>query len=306
MKGPAVAVAALAVLLGDGGAAYAAGTIRVDVFPDRPRVGQVTTIHVRTFVLLDGTPPWIYADDFGWSIAALSSHGRRVPVRIAREADNPYQWSGTFRFPSSGAWALWVFNFARDPVMPLRVQVRARGAHDDVWTRLRRPLRIPSIAGGTSCPVSSPDPRGDLALIGSEGRAWGQGPAYPVGLGSAEGGPALRYLDPIPQASEFSGSRWFGQKVLWVVDPVYRGPLLIRGRQLDGPNELRFDKGVVPPREIRIDSSAPPRQRPSYTRVQAPGCYAYQIDGLGFTRLIVFVARPGERAREDSNLRPTA
>jgi hypothetical protein len=28
------------------------------------------------------------------------------------------------------------------------------------------------------------------------------------------------------------------------------------------------------------------RDRPSYTRVQAPGCYAWQFDGLGFT--IVF------------------
>jgi hypothetical protein len=79
---------------------------------------------------------------------------------------------------------------------------------------------------------------------------------------------------------------------VWVVDPVYRGPLLIRGRQLDGPNRLRFDKGVVPPREIRIGASAPPRQRPSYTRVKARGCYAYQVDGVAFTRVIVFEARP--------------
>lgn len=31
--------------------------------------------------------------------------------------------------------------------------------------------------------------------------------------------------------------------VLWFVYPGYSGPVLVRGRQLDGPNELRFERG---------------------------------------------------------------
>jgi hypothetical protein len=30
------------------------------------------------------------------------------------------------------------------------------------------------------------------------------------------------------------------------------------------------------------------RNMPSYTRVRAPGCYGYQIDGTSFSRVIVF------------------
>ena len=32
------------------------------------------------------------------------------------------------------------------------------------------------------------------------------------------------------------------------------------------------------------------RSFPSYTRLKAPGCYAYQVDGDGFRTIIVFRA----------------
>ena len=91
--------------------------------------------------------------------------------------------------------------------------------------------------------------------------------------------------------SEFAGGEWSGQKVLWVVDPAYRGRILIRGRQLDGPNELRFEHGLVPPREMHLIGRGPHTGRPSYTRLRAEGCYGYQIDGAHFSRVIVFEAR---------------
>jgi hypothetical protein len=34
------------------------------------------------------------------------------------------------------------------------------------------------------------------------------------------------------------------------------------------------------------------REFPSYTRVRAPGCYAYQIGGTNFSRVVVFRATP--------------
>ena len=37
----------------------------------------------------------------------------------------------------------------------------------------------------------------------------------------------------------------------------------------------------------------PPGGRPSFTRLLAPGCYAYQIDGTSFSRLVVFNAVKG-------------
>jgi hypothetical protein len=84
-------------------------------------------------------------------------------------------------------------------------------------------------------------------------------------------------------------------KVLWAVDtPHYSGVVLIRGHQLDGLNELRFDNGDMPPTELRITPFPGTPDgwtgQPSYTRVRAPGCYAYQIDGLTFSKHIIFEA----------------
>ena len=90
-----------------------------------------------------------------------------------------------------------------------------------------------------------------------------------------------------------------GQKVLWFVSPKYRGPVLIRGRQLDGPYRIRFDEGNVPPLELRVAPSESvswtgqprgARGRPSYTRHRALGSYGYQVDGTDFSIIVTFRA----------------
>jgi hypothetical protein len=85
--------------------------------------------------------------------------------------------------------------------------------------------------------------------------------------------------------------------VLWLVAPDYRGPVLIRGRRLDGQGLVRFDEGDVPPARIRMGPDPASlgneprwRDRPSYTRVEGLGCYAYQVDGSHFSYPIVFRA----------------
>jgi hypothetical protein len=156
------------------------------------------------------------------------------------------------------------------------------------WRSLHRPLHIPHIAPGTPCPTSKPDPRGDLSRFkGLVGTAWGRGPAYPV-IQERDGKPVLDFAYPPAPKSGFAGSRWSGQKVMWALNPAYHGRVLIRGRQLDGPNELRFDDGLVPPREKRLFGGY--ASWPSFTRLRAEGCYGYQIDGKSFSRVIVFRA----------------
>ncbi|MGE5434131.1 MAG: hypothetical protein ACM3S3_05025 [Candidatus Doudnabacteria bacterium] len=83
--------------------------------------------------------------------------------------------------------------------------------------------------------------------------------------------------------------------MLWIARRSYRGPVLIRGRQLDGIHNVRFGSGLNPSREMRLRSvggSSPGswQNRPSYTRLRAPGCYAWQVDGTTFSRVIVFQA----------------
>ena len=73
---------------------------------------------------------------------------------------------------------------------------------------------------------------------------------------------------------------------------AYHGPVLIRGAQLDGSKVVRFDRGSpLPAGELRIKPGKGTRDRASFTRLRAAGCYAYQIDGTTFSRLIVFQAR---------------
>ncbi len=129
-----------------------------------------------------------------------------------------------------------------------------------------RPLHIPGPGPGGSCPTSA-----------------GRGPVKPSGP------PNLR-LQP------FLGSSWQGAEVTWRSSPGYRGPVLIRGRQVGGAGVVGFGEGHVPYEALELLDSAkgappgPSRTWPSFTRVHAPGCYAYQVDGTSFSEVIVFRA----------------
>ena len=168
----------------------------------------------------------------------------------------------------------------------------ARGR--DEWAPLRRPLHLPVVQTGT-CPVSKVDPRvawKRAHIFGESGI--GPGPVYP-GLGG-NGGQlfATRFAQ--------SGGPWYGTKVFWYVLPSYRGPVLIRGRRLDGPEAIRFGSGLHPAGELRISpgesvswTGQPNGSRgvPSSVRLREPGCYAFQIDGTRFSRIVVVVADLG-------------
>lgn len=157
----------------------------------------------------------------------------------------------------------------------------------DVWRRLRRPLRVPRLTPGSVCPASRPDDDVDWAHYGVR-PGIGDGPAYPIGF--EQPGSVLTFEYPPNPRSGFAGSAWSGQKVLWYTLPTPNGPgpILVRGRQLDGPNEVRFEGFRLPAKELTITNLY---DRPSYTRLRAPGCYGYQIDGASFSRIIVFEAR---------------
>ena len=160
-------------------------------------------------------------------------------------------------------------------------------AASDSWVKLRRPLHIPHIASGAPCPASAAT---HPSL--NYGVALGRGPAYPLGPWRAE---TLSFFYPVRPSQQWYPSDWSGQKVLWIVAPRYRGPVLIRGRQLDGPNLVRFDNGSLPSAELQIPaggvtSTGGFRNWASETRLRAPGCYAWQVDGTTFSRVIVFRA----------------
>jgi hypothetical protein len=103
------------------------------------------------------------------------------------------------------------------------------------------------------------------------------------------------------QAGMVVGDGWHTVKILWIGDPSYAGPLLIRGYQLDGENGLKFGFSTDSPMvsELMLGSTKAGqgtltgwRSWPSYTFIRAPGCYAYQIDGLSFSQTVIFKASP--------------
>jgi hypothetical protein len=145
------------------------------------------------------------------------------------------------------------------------------------------------VAAGSPCPVSGIDRRVDWRRAHIFGRTGiGPGPVY-AGLGFQDG--RLRAT-----ADTQYGGRWFGEKVFWYVLPGYRGPVLIRGRRLDGPQRLGFNGARAPDTELRISpldsvtwqgQPAGSRGIASGLRVRTAGCYGIQIDGTDFSRTIV-------------------
>lgn len=171
----------------------------------------------------------------------------------------------------------------------LAAQYRRYGFHCLGWLVTRwdflrsRPLADLRIAPGEPCPVTTTTGR-----VGGHA-ALGPGPAYPIGTHNAI---AIRMPPP-----EEWGSEWSGTKRVWLLDSQFAWRALVRGRQLDGPNELRFVRGpqwtppklLNPVRELQVEGATP-----SLTRLRAPGCYAYQVDTRTRSYLVIFEARVAE------------
>ena len=153
----------------------------------------------------------------------------------------------------------------------------------DTLERLaQRPLIDRQLPPGTACPISwgkqvSPD----------FGPALGDGPIYLVGFGQQA---TMPYVD----ARHDGGGAYLS--TLWIAPPDYQGPVLVRGRQADGPNVVGFGEGAMPASQLRLSEQTATAE-PSgwldlwdgYMRVTAPGCYAIQLDSLMTYSQMIYV-----------------
>jgi hypothetical protein len=158
---------------------------------------------------------------------------------------------------------------------------------------LSRPLALPSISAGASCPVTS-------TTTISPGPATGFTGSFPAQqAGVAYLAMSGRNVPLSPDDRTADG--WFAIKDVWVIAGSYRGPVLIRGGRIDGAGsvELAWNPTTEQVGSLVIDPGSPSLQTdpqtgwrsvPMEAFVRSPGCYAYQIDGTGFTSFIVFEA----------------
>jgi hypothetical protein len=141
-----------------------------------------------------------------------------------------------------------------------------------------------------------------VAALGPTGARERYGPVYAA---LPEGAPRIVLLSLLPTVGD---SRWRLVPTLWISRPDYDGPVLVRGGRLDQAGALGFGDGLPPRTSLRLPAGEWPLTRLGSreggsarqagwrvtaipTLVRAPGCYAFQVDGLGFSYVLAFGAQ---------------
>jgi hypothetical protein len=178
------------------------------------------------------------------------------------------------------------------PAQSPGVAASASNASETIPASLRRPLHLPRVDSAGACPTSLGESYSNSQFGGI---ALGDGPVLPLVAvhRSRDIGPAKNGILHVRPYADYPGN-WLWVKTLWISFPRYQGPILLRGRQLDGVNPLAMGE----PPTIDPELPAGPtgngeegfREWPGGTWVKAAGCYAWQIDGLDFSYVIVFRA----------------
>lgn len=180
----------------------------------------------------------------------------------------------------------------------------------------RRPLDLPSVEVPASATAAEREFRRGADNCWSWGApepgaivlpAIGEAPLGPYpGLARLKRGPVyaalLRGAPRIVSLSEermARGSSSWAVATLWVSRPSYHGPVLVRGARLDRPARISFGSRAQASRELRLPAGArwpsQPVDIPSGwraasvpTRIRDAGCYAFQVDGRGFSYVLPF------------------
>jgi hypothetical protein len=148
---------------------------------------------------------------------------------------------------------------------------------------LNRPLHFPALRPGQRCPASQGSPV-NTADFG--GVALGNGLVRVV---IANAGDLRR---GVADLSPSSSPPWIALKTLWFSVPAYQGPFIIRAKRLGHPGPVALGEGptvaplVVPPGPT-LNGTEGWREAPGGLWVKTPGCYAWQVDGLTFSEIII-------------------
>lgn len=138
---------------------------------------------------------------------------------------------------------------------------------------------------GERCPVSGATLRSPVVQP-ADARGLGTGPLYPITLYTdIVASQHLSQMTPGP-------SGLYDLKVVWASTTGHRGPAVVRAGRVDGAGRavitLQYDPAASRGDAVVFDLTGAPADFPSATSVSGPGCYAYQIDGVGLEEVIVF------------------
>lgn len=203
--------------------------------------------------------------------------------------------------------SLFIGSCTESPSSSTPTEATATSPSADPWAALHRPMDLPSMSDGGTCPRD----RGHVISTGEmTANFLGGGPARPA---LAADGPA--YDGRAPALFDTSERRhgWHGVRTVWLVDPSSsEAPILVRGWRLGGRGELRFaiegwgalgdtvtlSDGSSIGKEVRLQDGYPEEsgwvRYPTTTLFRSAGCYAFQIDGTDFTRIVVFEVAPSK------------
>lgn len=148
---------------------------------------------------------------------------------------------------------------------------------------LNRPLHFPALRPGQRCPASPGRP---VNTVSFGGIALGNGLVRVV---IANAGDLRR---GVADLSPSSSPPWIALKTLWFSVPAYQGPFIIRAKRLGRPGPVALGEGptvapLVVPSGPTLNSGGGWREAPGGLWVRTPGCYAWQVDGLTFSEIII-------------------
>ena len=255
--------------------------------------GRVTTLYTGTVGdSMHFDPPGVYSDADGLWLGNVggspvwlwsqSSGLRGFPVTGLPPSPSGYAFT-SFAIIPAGACLPGTFAGVAAPGLPPATTPTPSPSPPQVdWAPLTaRPLNLQQLPSGTRCPAS---PQVDLVVRtngpkkGGPNYGFGQGPVYVSG-----------------QLMWYAGS----QAILFLTDPRYTGPVLVRTMRLDGTGSMSLSgQGATTLAGGAIglaQTSTPPYWGMWVGTVTptAPGCYGIQFDGTSFSSSAVIAVKPG-------------
>jgi hypothetical protein len=255
--------------------------------------GKVTTLYAGTVGdPTDFDPGGVYSDGHGLWLGNIggspvwlwsqSSGLRSFPVTGLPPSPSGYAFT-SFAIVPAGACVPGTFaGVAATGLPPATTPTPSPSPPQIDWAPLiAKPLKLQNLSAGARCPVS---PQVDLVVTtngpkkGGPNYGFGQGPAYVSG-----------------QILWYAGS----QGIIFLTDPRYTGPVLVRSMRLDGTGSLSLGgqgATTLPGGAIGLaQTSSPPYWGMWFGTLtpSAPGCYGIQFDGTSFSSSAVIAVSPG-------------